>query len=363
MRLAHDESRLRGLLVAHRAELIDRCRIRVAARCAPPASPAELEQGVPLFLDRLTSLLPGGKPPAGKTAAAAGSANPAAERRNELQRGGFTIEQLVHDHDELRRSITELAFRKGVPLTTGELTVLDIGLNRTIASASREILHGRAARQAAVGEPGQRLESVASEMRNLLNTSCLAFAAIKAGGVGFNGATAAALDRSLDAMRGLMDRILDLARLPPLGATPAEAIDLAAFILDVQVAAEMRGCERSCELTVLPVEEGVLLEADQPILAAAVTGLVVHALDCGLDAGVVLSTCSSGGRVFIEVRYESEFEHPADIDSRLALCRTGVSASGGEFRFRSFPGGRRVATIDLPRSANARTDRDLPMRA
>src|SRR5688500_16310881 len=43
----------------NRSELIQRCREKVSARRAPRATPAELEYGVPLFLDQLTNMLAG----------------------------------------------------------------------------------------------------------------------------------------------------------------------------------------------------------------------------------------------------------------------------------------------------------------
>ena len=48
---------LHKFLTVNRADLIDRCRAKVAQRAAPKASTAELEHGIPLFLDQLIKTL------------------------------------------------------------------------------------------------------------------------------------------------------------------------------------------------------------------------------------------------------------------------------------------------------------------
>ena len=44
-------------LTAQRAELIERCRLKVAGRRAPQATDVELEHGIPLFIDQLIKTL------------------------------------------------------------------------------------------------------------------------------------------------------------------------------------------------------------------------------------------------------------------------------------------------------------------
>ena len=48
---------LHEFLSDNRADLIDRCRLKVAQRRAPRAADVELEHGIPLFLDQLTDTL------------------------------------------------------------------------------------------------------------------------------------------------------------------------------------------------------------------------------------------------------------------------------------------------------------------
>ena len=48
---------LHEFLTLHRADLINRCRSKVAQRTAPKATDGELEHGIPAFLDQLIKTL------------------------------------------------------------------------------------------------------------------------------------------------------------------------------------------------------------------------------------------------------------------------------------------------------------------
>src|SRR5688572_20564443 len=56
-RRGYPRSMLHEFLTANRTELIARCRTKVARRPAPRATPAELDYGIPLFLDQLIRAL------------------------------------------------------------------------------------------------------------------------------------------------------------------------------------------------------------------------------------------------------------------------------------------------------------------
>ena len=44
-------------IAVHREEIIRRCRTKVAERSVPPPTEAEIDHGVPLFLDQLVDAL------------------------------------------------------------------------------------------------------------------------------------------------------------------------------------------------------------------------------------------------------------------------------------------------------------------
>jgi signal transduction histidine kinase len=367
---------LHEFLVANRGKLIERCRVKVAARRAPRATPEELEYGVPLFLTQLTEMLPHGSLEPGHAKAEqedrmlrdARLASDATKHGGELMRHDFTIDQVVHDYGDLCQSITEVAMEDRVPITVREFGTLNIKLDNAIAGAVTEFARQRELKSTNEGASAtnERLGVLAHEMRNHLNTAILAASAIKSGSVGLAGATAKALDHSLIGMRALIDRTLAEVRLENASETTHEVIEVAPFILEVQVAAALEASSRGCDLTVTPVEPGIFIQGDRHILAAAVANLLQNAFKFTRPTShVLLRAYAAKGRVLIEVEDEcgglpAEVEqlfHPfaQHCDDRsglglgLTISRQAVEACGGKLYARDIAGTGCVFTIDLPR--------------
>ena len=361
---------LHEFLRANRSELIERCRAKVTGRRAPRATPGEITHGIPIFLDQLTQMFPTGASNEDAFArdqrtSQAGSKLEldAAEHGDELLRHDFTIDQVVHDYGDLCQAITELAAEKDLAITVPEFGILNITLDNAIAGAVTRYAMQRA--RLGTLASAESLGELAHEMRNLLNTAILANTAIRQGGVGHNGATAAALDRSLIGMRGLIDRTLVAVRLEAGATGPLEVIELSPFISDLQVAAGLEAAHRGCELVVSAVEPGLFVEADRHLLASAVANLLQNAFKFTRNGSrVILSVGRSAGRVSIEVQDEcgglsddmvkGSF-HPfgqqghdrSGMGLGLSMSRKGVEASGGTLSARNVLGGC-VFTIDLP---------------
>ena len=80
---------LHEFLSTHRAAILARTRAKVAARPAPRATAAELEDGIPLFLDQLIEILRSSSDASGPIAESAGRHGAI------LLKGGFTVAQVV----------------------------------------------------------------------------------------------------------------------------------------------------------------------------------------------------------------------------------------------------------------------------
>jgi signal transduction histidine kinase len=370
-----EKAMLHEFLKSNRTELIERCRRKVAARRTPHATPAELYHGVPLFLDQFTDMLGShglssslAAPPAVPETAVSGLHEGATRHGDELRRHEFTIDQVVHDYGDLCQSITELAGEQGTPITVQEFGVLNMRLDNAIASAVTEFSRQREVLRSGEGAyaMNERLGMLAHEMRNMLNTTILAITAIKMGSVGFGGATAGALDRSLIGMRTLIDRTLTEVRLEGGAAPLRERIDIGPFIAEVRVAAALEASQKGCALSVLPVEPGMFVEADRHILASAVSNLLQNAFKFTRpNSHVVLRAQSTDGRVLIEVEdecggmkagaeeliFRSFQQRGVDrtgVGLGLPLSRKGIQSSGGNLSVRNIPGRGCVFTIDLP---------------
>jgi len=370
---------LHEFLADNRNVLIARCRLKVGKRRAPRPTEAELEHGVPRFLEQLiTALRQEESGPAASTdpeasPAASDIGRTAAKHGNELALSGFTVDQVVHDYGDLCQAVTELAIETRAPVMTDEFRTLNRCLDNAIADAVTEYNSEREHRLA--GEEtranNERLGEFAHELRNSLNTAVLAIDAIKSGRVGFAGATGAVLDRSMNSLRDLIDRSLASVRLAAGIPVPRERIALAEFVEEVQVAAAMEANARDLDLTVAPVDSSLAVVADRQMLAAAMSNLLSNAFKFSKPHGhVSLRAHSRADRVLIEVEDEcgglpaDKIEHlfrPFDqqnadrsgIGLGLVISRRGVAASGGTLSARNVGHGC-IFTVDLPRAAGAR---------
>jgi signal transduction histidine kinase len=187
------------------------------------------------------------------------------------------------------------------------------------------------------------------------------------GSVGFGGATAGALDRSLIGMRTLIDRTLTEVRLDGGAAPLRDSIEIGTFIAEVRVAAALEASQKGCALGVIHVEPGMFVEADRHILASAVSNLLQNAFKFtrpGSD--VLLEARSSGERVLIEVEdecggmaegaqelvfcpFQQRGADRSGVGLGLSLSRHGIESFGGGLSVRNLPGRGCVFTIDLPR--------------
>src|SRR5277367_3422508 len=254
---------LHEFLTDNRADLIERCRIKVAKRLAPKVTDAELTHGIPAFLNQLIKTLqveqtsepmrsrevsgPSGGGPAvseiGATATLHG---------RELSLQGFTVEQVVHDYGDLCQAITDLAFERGEQIEIDEFRTLNRCLDNGIADAVTEYAFQRNSlvQNNEIKALNERLGFLAHELRNHLHTATLAVTAIKATNVGITGATGSVLDRSLIGMRSLIDRSLADVRIAAGMPPRHQLISLADFISDVQISASLEAQSRGCIFTV-----------------------------------------------------------------------------------------------------------------
>lgn len=200
-------------LNTHRAELIGRCRAKVASRPSPKATPAELEHGIPLFLNQLIKTLRAENDSTrtkAKTETETEIGVTATRHGMELLQQGFTIDQVVHDYGDLCQAVTELAVETGSPITVDEFRTLNRCLDDGIASAVTEFSSGHDFATAGVNlqESDERARILLHEMMTHVHTAELAITAIKAGNVGLKGATGAILGLSMVSMRRLIERSL-----------------------------------------------------------------------------------------------------------------------------------------------------------
>ena len=356
---------LHEFLTLHREEIIARTRAKVATRTAPRPTAAELEHGVPLFLDQLAETLRWEQEsPARPTSAE--MAQSAARHGGELRQAGFTVAQVVHDYGDVCQAVTELAIELDLPISADEFKTLNRCLDEAIAQAVTEFARQRELSLA--DHETERLGFFAHELRNLLGNAILAFEVLKSGTVGVSGSTGQILGRNLVALRDLIDRSLAEVRLQA-GLHRREHVSLTQLMEEVEVAAAIEAKARRLRLTVTPVEPGVMIDVDRQLIAAALANLLQNAFKFSRPKGHVVlrtDTATAEDRVLIEVEDECGGLPPGKADELfrtfeqrsadrsglglgLAIARESVETNGGEVRARSLPGRGCIVTIDLPR--------------
>jgi len=353
---------LHQFIATYRDEIIRRCRAKVATRSIPLPTEAEINHGVPLFLDQLVSALRLGlssMPEIGPSSVLHG---------HDLLRRGFSVSQVVHDYGDVCQSVTDLAMEMGAPISTDDFRTLNACLDEAIAGAVTE--YGRERNQSTIerefARGSERLGFLAHELRNLTNTAMLAFEVLKTGNVGVSGSTGAVLHRSLTGIMALISRSLAEVRITH-GIQSREPFLVSDFIAELAPAAVLEANSKGITLTVLPVDGQVMIAADRHVLAAAVANLLQNAFKFTRPGTAVRLRVGGGGeRVLIEVQDECGGLPAGDVDDLfrpfeqrgadrsgiglgLAFSRWGIEANDGRIYASNLPEVGCVFTIDLPR--------------
>jgi signal transduction histidine kinase len=357
-------SMLYEFITLNRDEIITRCRAKVATRSMPPPSEAEINHGVPLFLDQLVEMLQSG----GTTFEIDKSAG---QHGHDLLLQGFTVSQVVHDYGDVCQTVTDLALETNAPISTEDFRTLNRCLDEAIASAvtmyTRESQKSHSAE--AADRDNERVEFLVHELRNLVNTSVVAFEVLKSGNVGVGGSTGAVLNRSLTGLRDLIARSIEEVRSSK-AVKSRKRILVSDLIEEIGTASTLEADARHLRLVVSPVQEELAIEADKQILSAVVGNLVQNAFKFTRShSTVTLRVRASADRVLIDVQdecgglpgelededlvpaFEQRGADRTGLGIGLAFSRWGAEANGGRLYARNLPGTGCVFTLDLPRSS------------
>ena len=350
-------------LVANRGEILARSRSKLTGRHAPTPTEAELENGLPLFLDQLVAILRAKK---GERAAGHRSVSASASLHGgQLLRIGLTVGQVVQDYGSICQSVTEVADEHKVAITVDEFHTFNHCLDDAIAQAVTEYEQQRDRTDSSPGVA--HLGFLAHEMRNLLAASMLTFDALASGTVGTRGSTASVLGRSLRQMRVLIDRTLAEVRLGAHVAT-SERVCISELIEEIEIVATIDAKDHDMQLSIDAGPYDLVVLADHQILASAIANLVQNAFKFTRPHGhIKLRAHTTGDRALIDVEDEcgglptgnaqdlfKPFEQRGDdktgLGLGLSISLKGVRASGGDIHVRDLPGVGCVFTVDLPRA-------------
>lgn len=371
---------LHDFLSDHSEDLTKRCRDKVRDRPGRNATEPQLQNGVPMFLDQLIRTLrveQSSEPmesrkisgPSGGGASLSEVSVTAAQHGRELLSLGFTVDQVVHDYGDLCQSITDLAFEKDVPFEVDEFRTLNRCLDNAIADAVTEFSYQRDAAVADkhAADVNQKLGYLAHELRNLLSTSTLSFAAAKAGNLALNGATGAVLERSLTGMGVLIAQSLDDVRTGHHDSDLTNVFSVAEFILEVKAAGDMAAMVRGCKFSVSPTAADLRIVGNRDLLYSAVWNLLQNAFKfTHQHTEVELDAYAVADRILIDVKdhcgglpagaaddmfsaFTQLGQDKSGLGLGLSIAQQCVLANDGLLSVLDVPGTGCVFTISIPR--------------
>src|ERR1700692_2093039 len=142
-------------MTINRAEIIGRCRAKVATRSEPAPTTAEIDHGVPMFLDQLLEELRHGP------SADFDITRTARQHGHDLLLQQYTVSQVVHDYGDVCQAVTELAVERDATISADDFRTLNRCLDDAIAGAVTE--HAL--------EQESTRDEASSELRNLTNSA------------------------------------------------------------------------------------------------------------------------------------------------------------------------------------------------
>jgi signal transduction histidine kinase len=353
---------LSDFLAANRHEILAQARARVALRSAPLAKDAELTHGLPVFLDQLDEALRRAK--LHQVVDHAEIHNSASQHGDHLFHEGLTVAGVVNSYGDLCQVITGLAVEQNASIDAGDFQTLNLCLDDATAGAVAAFSRQR---ERAISDEGtERLGVLAHELRNALNTAILAFGSIKKGVVAAGGSTGAMLDRSHMRLQSLIDQSLTDVRLDA-GLLNLERVPVWEVIEEAEIGASIVAQAKDLHFAVTTVDRTVIVEADRPILAAAIANLLQNAFKFTRPGTTVkLRASTTTSHVLIEVEDECGGLPSEEAESLLrpfvqkggdrtgvglglSICLKAVRMMAGQLHIRDLPGKGCVFTINLPK--------------
>jgi signal transduction histidine kinase len=353
---------LRDFIAVNREEILTNARARVATRSAPLGLDAEHAHGLPVFLDQLGEALRKSK--VHEAVDHADIKQSAGHHGDHLFHQGLTVAQVINSYGDLCQVITGLVTDRGASIRAEEFQTLNLCLDDATAGAVTAY-SGR--RERAISEEGtERLGVLAHELRNALNGAMLSFASIKRGVVAPSGATSAMLDRNLIRLQSLIDRSLADVRLDA-GLLNLVIVRVSDVLEEAEIGATLIAEARGLRFEMSPIDHSVMVEADRPILAAALANLLQNAFKFTRPGTTVtLRARTHADRVLIEVEdhcgglpggattsllqpFMQKGGDRSGLGLGLSICLKAVQMMSGALHIRDLPGEGCIFTIDLPR--------------
>lgn len=193
----------------------------------------------------------------------------------ELLRLGYTLSHVVHAYGAMCQSITELATKNNIPISTQEFHDLNHCLDVAIAGAVSEFQFQR--NHYETNRDIEHLGFLAHELRNALTSVTISMQMIEKGKVGFGGSTGTVLKKGLKRIGELIDRSLTEVRLKVDPKTNIESVNLLQLVENIILTAEIEALSKKQTLKI-QIDPTLIIEVDQQLLYSSLSNLIQNAL-------------------------------------------------------------------------------------
>jgi signal transduction histidine kinase len=186
-----------------------------------------------------------------------------------------------------------------------------------------------------------------------------------------NGATGSVLERSLVALRNLIDRSLSEVRMSAGLPVHNRLFSLSDLVAEIKVSASLEAQVKGCGLNVSVVDPQLAVDADRDLLSSAVGNLLQNAFKfTHHNTDVTLNAYAAADRILIDVEDNCGGLQPGNAEKMfslfsqgdqdqtglglgLSIARRSIEANQGTLSVRDVPSEGCVFTIDLPRHSVA----------
>jgi hypothetical protein len=272
---------------------------------------------------------------------------------------------IVHWYGDICQSLMQVAGAAFLEFKAEEYQLFNECLDGGIAGSISSVQDLEASGLVPPGDTPS-VPEVLHEMRNLVNTAKLAFAALRAGTIGTQGATAGVLERSLAAMSNLISGSIEEVKTARAASDKRELVALPTLVREIAETAWLTSSTHDCRLTLENTDAQVYVCVERDAISLAVLNLLHNAFKFTRpETEVRLSVSVQEAVAVIEVGdhcggipqacldtlfrpYVQVGKDRSGIGLGLGIALRAVERSNGKLDVCNFPGKGCVFSVTLP---------------
>lgn len=354
--------RLSALMVARRAEILDRWMKRIAREHTDKElTRGELWDHLPHFFDAMLMALSADEEPSTAMPASAASSAHGSQRL----RVGFDLSEVIREYEILTECILDEVEAIGGSISTRHFRRVLRLLNAGRLEAVSAYVDRRDAEIARAHS--QHVGFVAHELRNPLMNAFIAATVLRKTARSEDEWTLSLLTRNLVALRELTDQVLTADRLAGRLQLTREPLELRTVLEQALTETRLAAEQRQIEF-VVNLPDALPFSGDRRLLCSAIGNVLGNAVKFTPEGGkITVQAKQHNGRIGIEIEdscgglpegnakelfepFVQRSDNRTGFGLGLAIVKQAIEAHGGVVSVRDLPGKGCVFSLELPLS-------------